>query len=694
VLTPNGEKAITGSEDGTVRFWRLNVPELKPYDLIGHSGLVSAACITSNALYALTGSWDTTAILWDLSHFEEIPKFYKLEGHADCVTAVALAPSGDWAVTGSSDSTVRLWNCRDKKNITYRLLLGHTSSVNSVSISWNSCWVIAGSYDQVIAWDVRDLGNIRSYELKGIKGLVHSVAISPDGSYALVGSGNQSIEFQVWNVFDPDFKFREPRCVFSSTLQGHTGPINSLAMASNNLYAISSSRDKKALLWNMSPLADFIFSMGKKEGHKRGKDRLSGLPKNAKRYLKEWLCHEYSQFLKVALPSYFYELIDDSGYGLGKIRSIAISNESERIVTVSDDAVKVWDCIDLRNIKSTVLLTLSKSVVSASLNSWGDSLITEANDNSLTVWDCNNLDNSINLNLPLLPSASILGSLLYSGSIPAATPNGRWILTKDSTKAVVTRWNRVFLSGPFSDVTSIDLESMPLSGCLTPDGKLALIGLADGSVKAYHFERSTSIVLNKHENGVRFVGIADDGKSALTSDGVVVSYVTIENRSVYQLEKKHKNPIKFLSISSDGTRALTADEKVVRVWDLREKRSYKLKGHRDAVTDALLSADGRWVVTASNNGIVQQWDIKDLKEIDSCKLCGQTGTAPKIAMTSDSSWVVISSEGIATKLLSLHPSAFSLRDLLRIIFEKRNGLLRVTTKNEALLTIEKHQKEG
>ena len=57
--------------------------------------------------WALTGSSDTTARLWNLANIGCGPRV--LSGHIAGIVTVALTPDGKWALTGSYDTTARLW---------------------------------------------------------------------------------------------------------------------------------------------------------------------------------------------------------------------------------------------------------------------------------------------------------------------------------------------------------------------------------------------------------------------------------------------------------------------------------------------------------------------------------------------------------------------------------------------------------
>jgi WD40 repeat protein len=63
---------------------------------------------------AITGSWDHTVRIWDVS--TGIP-LGLLSGHTNRVTAVACAQldGSPIAITGSSDRTVRIWDVRTRR---------------------------------------------------------------------------------------------------------------------------------------------------------------------------------------------------------------------------------------------------------------------------------------------------------------------------------------------------------------------------------------------------------------------------------------------------------------------------------------------------------------------------------------------------------------------------------------------------
>ena len=90
---------------------------------------------------AVTGSWDATVRVWDLT--TGTPLGDPLTGHTDTVTAVAalVLPDGrPIAVTGSDDDTVRVWDLTTGAPLGDPLT-GHTNRVRR----WPPCCCPTGA---------------------------------------------------------------------------------------------------------------------------------------------------------------------------------------------------------------------------------------------------------------------------------------------------------------------------------------------------------------------------------------------------------------------------------------------------------------------------------------------------------------------------------------------------------------------
>ena len=96
-LVPQAQFALDASRRKGI--WRDRV-------LKGHEEKVTSVAFSLDGGKILTGSWDKTARLWDVSTGQEL-QVYK--GHEYEVTSVAFSPDGGKILTGSHDETAQLW---------------------------------------------------------------------------------------------------------------------------------------------------------------------------------------------------------------------------------------------------------------------------------------------------------------------------------------------------------------------------------------------------------------------------------------------------------------------------------------------------------------------------------------------------------------------------------------------------------
>merc|ERR550539_2215077 len=99
--------------------------------LTGHNHFVSDVVMSSDGQFALSGSWDKTLRLWDLSAGVTTRQFV---GHTKDVLSVAFSADNRQIVSGSRDNTIKLWNTLGecKYTITEE---GHTNWVSCVRFS-------------------------------------------------------------------------------------------------------------------------------------------------------------------------------------------------------------------------------------------------------------------------------------------------------------------------------------------------------------------------------------------------------------------------------------------------------------------------------------------------------------------------------------------------------------------------------
>src|SRR5438132_14128246 len=108
-VTPDGRRAVSASEDGTLRVW-----DLESAQNAGHWGLELRA----------------------------------LEGHEQ-VNSVAVTPDGRRAVSASEDHTLRVWALESGQVL--RTLAGHTGAIKAVADTSDGRRAVAAGSDRALA---------------------------------------------------------------------------------------------------------------------------------------------------------------------------------------------------------------------------------------------------------------------------------------------------------------------------------------------------------------------------------------------------------------------------------------------------------------------------------------------------------------------------------------------------------------
>jgi len=191
---------LSASRDKTVIVWKLLREEgnygFARRALRGHSHFVQDVVISSDGQFALSGSWDSTLRLWDLNTGNTTRRFI---GHTKDVLSVAFSWDNRQIVSGSRDKTIKLWNTLGECKYTIGEPEGHTEWVSCVRFSpvnQNPVIVSAGWDKLVKVWNLTNC-KLRS-DLQGHTGYINTVTVSPDGS--LCASGGKDNVAMLWDL--------------------------------------------------------------------------------------------------------------------------------------------------------------------------------------------------------------------------------------------------------------------------------------------------------------------------------------------------------------------------------------------------------------------------------------------------------------------------------------------------------------
>ncbi len=317
----DGKKLIlSGSEDGTLRFWDWTAKQPQIGLLDHHAGVTAVACTGPAAAQnlALSGDRDGVGRLIDLDHMlptaaaagdaaPPAPPIKLAERHKGPITCVAFSPDGTVCATGGEDRAIRLWDATDGKLLN-TVPAAHKAAVTSLQFAQQrakrfiSCppaattrWCLgpeAGHQDPkrgvllpYRSGDVAKLGvsadgkhvlfdhgpelRVLSLDDRQIEGVIRSPAatmnfttmaqFAPDGNTVLTNSASEG-RLQLW---------RTPGRVGGDADQDHaaelrqfvwnSGTATSGAFDPDAAFAVTGSRDNFVLVWGM-PKADEVLA--------------------------------------------------------------------------------------------------------------------------------------------------------------------------------------------------------------------------------------------------------------------------------------------------------------------------------------------------------------------------------------------------------------------------------------------------
>lgn len=193
--------------------------------------------------YLLSGMRDSSFAIYDAINGN---MFWKLKSHNGQVKAVTWSPDGIRFATASEDSTIKIYNVFSKQIIDS--IVGFGASINSISWSPNNDYIICGGLDSLLyIVNANDFKIFKKINLTNSE--INYVKYSPKAKYIGIASSDNmvrifnSFDYSIQNVLiDNDLQYK----------QTQNGPALSLAFNSNSTKVVTSGKDYKVRVWDIS----------------------------------------------------------------------------------------------------------------------------------------------------------------------------------------------------------------------------------------------------------------------------------------------------------------------------------------------------------------------------------------------------------------------------------------------------------
>ena len=531
-VSPTGKYILTGNRDNTAKLWDINsgrmVRVFKGHSTGGYSWSikgdrlenykvdgVTSVDFSPDGKYIVTGAYDNTAKLWEVSSGREI---YTFSGHSwdkrsSRINSVCFSPDGRYIVTAGFDNSAILWHTGSGNKI---YVLEHSYPVYFVKISPNGKCIITGAGDGTRIWNI-STGQEIKFEGResGLSGFLKKILgksslprisrsfddLSPDGKY-VVTTGKT---IKIWDIATG----HEIR-----TFQGQSQRSSNVSFCPGGKYIITSGYENNARLWDLN--------IGRQVRSYNLSEQYSIDVSPDGRYLATGH-HDYDKTVRLWDFSTGDEIrafkrkrfFNTNKYSV--VTCLSFSPDGRYIVTGSPDkTAKLWEVETGRGIRS--FEGHSHRINSISFSPDGKTFITGSWDVTAILWDVSTGHKMFSLQRQHMgPIGYCPGGHTEIIMAVSFSPDGKTVITGSgdcttklwdvSTKHRENRLLRTF-KGHKDVITSLKFN---------PDGRIIVTGSQDNTAKIWNVSTGRLIHnLKDHSDHVTDVDFSQDGSYIVT----------------------------------------------------------------------------------------------------------------------------------------------------------------------------------
>ena len=602
---PDGKSDLRGFE----WYYLDRLCNSQEWVLSDHKEVVSCLAYSPDNRHLASGSWDHSAVLWDIATGQPIRRL----ADKSSFYAIAFAPDGKTLASGGFDVNVTLWDVATGQPI--RRLAGHTKSVGLLAYSPDGKILASASMDGTVKlWDAA--GTL----LRTLDDQSGGLAFSRDGKI-LYSNRARTTEIRAWDT-------ASGAVVRTFTHDDAMGPTYGMAIDAEGHLLATGLFDGTILLRETATgrvLRTF-------------RDQRDPVPVNFLAFARDGktLAAGCSSNQAVTLwDAATGHLVRTLKGNTATIQSIAFGPDGVHLACASNDRkVRIWDATKDQEFRS---LREQGVVFNVAFGPDGSYLVSACLDRSVTLRDV--ADGQVVRTFKGHTSAVHCVAVRRDGRLVASAGHDRTVRIWDPA----TGRELHTLKGHEEDIWSL---------AFAPDGKTLASGSDDRSVKIWDIEAGREIrTLRGHIDGVNALAYTPDGKTLISagSDGFVLDWDVDSGRRERAI-LAHPGGIRAMAMSPDGRRLATGGfDRLVKTWDLAAGRAvHTLQGHAAPVDALAFSADGRRLASGGRDRTVRVWDPAFGQEV--LVLRGHAGTVWGVAFSPDGRRIASASDDHTIKL--------------------------------------------
>jgi WD40 repeat protein len=574
-VTPDSKKIVSASSDYKIKVWDINSGNLL-LDLVGHKGLINSITITPDSREIISASDDCTLRHWSLED-ENPAKSSKKFG--DAVMNSIITDDGQY-VFFSVDTTIKIWDL--SSDIIREFSDEHTSKVNILRLFPDQQRIVSTSDDTTIRiWSIDQ--KICQQQLNGYR--PSNLVVTPDDQFIVFVDDDAKLNAEDKNLNIWNWRSNEVK-----PFEGHSDPINSLAILPNGKWLITASKDKSIKIWDIT-----------------SQNLLERISCNNEEPLALAVTPSGKQFI-FSLDNkdlQIWDILEDQADTFGEvygvpIRSIESIQNGEAIISTSDELIQIWQA------DSGSLLKSFKSEIWRSAYAIDENrlIFSSGESGELTVHQ---------LNTECTKEKSSKGHSKRINAI-VMTVDGKYAISAsdDDENSNLIVWNleeggNEYLKGHASPVVALSLNIE--NDCLISMSidKTVVWNLKTFKVLYKFIGESTLIERLLNEN------LKISPKDRYGVSGVSDTELTIWNLSngeqLFSLERQN---VSAIAIIISNERLISASDEGLEIWSTQDKAEplNKLLDYSATINAIAATPCGRFAITASDDRTIKVWELR------------------------------------------------------------------------------------